>query len=254
MKVMNLFRAELYKMCHSQLLMLHILIPMLGIALFLSYYVSARWNEVEKVIAYLQVVACAFPMAIAMSETIIAEQEAKAGSYQTLLSVPCTKRKVHVIKLTIVSLVGLCAVMAAVCGFGILFSLFYDIENVGFNTLFYVKVALLLFASHVPLYMIQYVISFAVGKGVGLSVGLIGSVLVALLQTGLGDACWMYFPWGIPIHICSRYAYDVAMEIKLFHSAEVRVAFIISVIISIIMIGVIGVGSMYWEPHTEGEE
>lgn len=247
-----MFLSELYKLCHSQLLLFHIMLPILGMTLFLSYYKISNWNEVEKVLVYLQVVASVFPTAIAVIETIITQQELRAGKYQMLLTVPDRKRSIHYIKITIVSALGLGATILAVLGFGILFR---NMGNVGFTTLFYGKVAILLFTSYVPLYMMQYVICYVCGKGVGLGVGIIGSLLTALLRTGLGDRCWMYLPWGIPVHLSSRYVYGEVLQKNFGNNMEVKKAWGFLAVACIIMIGFIAIWSKKWEPHTEcGEE
>ena len=251
MRIRNIFLSEVYKICRSPILLFHILIPLLGAMIFLSYYSIAGWNEQEKILGYLQVVAGVFPIVIAMCETMLVQQEVRAGKYDMLLTVPHRRASVHFVKLTIVSVLGLCATLLSMFGFGILFR---KMGNIGLPTLFYGKVAILLFTSYIPLYMIQYVICYIGGKGIGLGVGILGSLLTLLLRTGLGDECWMYFPWGIPIHLSCRYAYEEMLQINLWSNPEVKIAWGWLMILVIIMIVFIIIWSKKWEPHVECDE
>lgn len=251
MRIRNIFLSEAYKICRSPILLFHILIPLLGVMVFLSYYSISGWNEMEKILGYLQVVAGVFPIAIAMCETMVIQQEVRAGKYTMLLTTPRGRASVHFVKLTIVSVLGLGATVLTILGFGILFR---NMGNVGVSTLFYGKVAILLFISYIPLYMIQYVVCCIGGKGIGLSVGIVGSLVTLLLRTGLGDGYWMYLPWGIPIHLSCRYAYDEMLQINLWSDPEVKKACGCFVIMCVIMIVFLIIWSKKWEPHVECDE
>lgn len=251
MRIRNIFLSEAYKIWRSPILLFHIWIPLLGVMIFLFYYSISGWNEQEKILGYLQVVAGVFPIVIAMCETMLVQQEVRAGKYNMLLTIPCGRASVHFVKLTIVSVLGLCATILAMLGFGIIFR---NMGNIELPTLFYGKVAILLFTSYMPLYMIQYVICYIGGKGMGLSVGILGSLLTLLLRTGLGDGCWMYLPWGIPIQLSCRYAYDKMYQLNLWSNSEVKSACGCCVIMCVIMIGFIFIWSKRWEPHIECDE
>lgn len=196
----RLFQSELYKLLHSSLAYVHLFVPILGITVFLAYYTISPWDEPEKVSGYLQILAMIFPVLIAVITTITSDMEAQTGFFQGLLGVPCEKKVIHITKLGVLLMFGLISALMAVVGFGILF---HWMGNISFSTSFYIKAAVLLFSGNIPLYIVHYMISFAFPKGMGLGLGIVGSLLTALLLTGLGDRIWYYLPWGISIRMCS---------------------------------------------------
>ncbi len=195
----NSLKSDLYKLCHSSLLLIHFIVPVVGIILFLWYYSFSTWNELNKLSAYIQVVSVSFPVLIGIIASILAESEQKAGGFQMLLSSATPKYIPHITKLIWLILFGFCSALLALVGFGIGFSI---LGYTTFKLLFYIKTALLLSISVTPLYFLHYIISFIGGKGYSLGLGIIGSLLSALFLTGLGDGIWTFLPWGI----CARFS------------------------------------------------
>ncbi len=187
-------KSDLYKLCHSPLLLLHFLVPVVGITLFVWYYSFSAWNELNKLSAYIQIVSVSFPVLIGIITSMLAESEQKSGGFQMLLSTPAPKYVPHITKLIWLILFGLCSAALALIGFGIGFSV---LGYTTFKLLFYIKTAVLLSISVIPLYLLHYIISFIAGKGYSLGLGIIGSLLSALFLTGLGDGIWSFLPWGI---------------------------------------------------------
>ena len=147
----RIIKTDIYKIIHSPLLLIHLVIPILGAAIFLAYYMISPWSEVEKVMAYLQVLAMAFPFLISLITVMVAEQEQRAGSFQMLLSSPCSRFIPHFSKLIVLLILGLFSSVIAVVGFGFIFRL---MGNTYFSILLYVKEAILLFIGNVILYKI----------------------------------------------------------------------------------------------------
>lgn len=195
----NNLKSDLYKICHSPLLLIHFIVPVIGIILFVWYYSFSLWNEFTKVSAYIQILAVTFPTLIGINASVLSESEQKAGGFQMLLSTATSKSIPHITKLIWLILFGFCSSMFALVGFGIGFRL---LGYTTFNLLFYLNTALLLSISVIPLYFLHYIISFVWGKGYSLGLGIIGSLLSALLLTGLGDGIWTFLPWGI----CARFS------------------------------------------------
>ena len=57
-------RAEFYKMKRSPVTISHIIIPILVSAVFLAYYASSGWEEIDKITAFYQALGSAFPVLI----------------------------------------------------------------------------------------------------------------------------------------------------------------------------------------------
>ncbi len=198
----RIIHSEFYKLMHSAVALIHLLVPILGMAVFLAYYRILPWTESEKISSYLQIVAVVFPVLLAVIMTIIRDSERMTGSFQEILCVPCQKSMIHVTKLLLMVFCGFLATFVAVFGFGIFFKW---MGNDSFSSSFYVKAAVLLFSGYIPLYLLQYMISLTFPKGMGLGFGIFGSLLSALLMTGLGDAVWCYLPWSVSARMCSVY-------------------------------------------------
>lgn len=187
-------KSDLYKLCHSPLLLIHFIVPVVGMILFVWYYSFSPWNEVDKLSAYIQILSVSFPVLIGIMTSILAESEQKSGGFQMLLSTATPKYIPHITKLIWLILFGFCSSLLVLVGFGIGFSV---LGYTTFKLLFYIKTAVLLSISVVPLYLLHYIISFLAGKGYSLGLGIIGSLLSALFLTGLGDGIWTFLPWGI---------------------------------------------------------
>ena len=83
--------------------------------------------------------------------------------------------------------------------------------------MFYIKTAVLLLISVIPLYLLHYIISFIAGKGYSLGLGIIGSLLSALFLTGLGDGIWTFLPWGIAARFSETLLVSNLINIDFLH-------------------------------------
>lgn len=246
----NLFymiKANIFKMLHSKLLYLHLIIPVVGVTVFTAYYSYSPWKEEAKVLIYLQAVAMAFPLMISIATTMMYEQEQKAGNFQNILSVPYAKVIAHWGNLLTLCLFGLLASILTILGFGGLFRIMgFD----KFSILIYFKLVLVMFLSNVTLYVLQYIICFTWGNGISLSFGILGTLLSPLLYLGLGDFIWSYIPCGYAIRI-STYYFNQYVDLNLFHvilpdlKRGIMTIGIITIIILIYFVG--------WSNRWQGE-
>lgn len=206
-------KSDLYKLLHSPLLYIHILIPATGIFLFLWYYSYSIWSELEKISAYIQALSICYPVLIGVITSNFTDMEQKAANFQTLLSTPTQKCIPHLAKLTTLIAFGFASSLLSLLVFG------YGLQLLGYTTfhlLFFFFTAILLLISVFPLYVLQCIVSFVFGKGYSLGLGIIGSLLSALLQTGLGDNLWPFLPWGIAARFSDSLLIARAMCIDFF--------------------------------------
>ena len=63
----------------------------------------------------------------------------------------------------------------------------------------YVQVIGLLLLASTPIYQIHFLCAFIFGKSASMGLGIAGSLLSAIMLTGLGDVCWQYIPqaWSV---------------------------------------------------------
>lgn len=187
-------KSDLYKVFHTPLWLIHLVIPVIGIVLFIWYYSFSLWDEMNKLSGYIQTLSVTFTVLIGIITSVLAETEQKAGEFQSLLVAANSKYVTHISKLILLVLFGFSSALLALVGFGMCFM---SMGYTTFNLLFYVKTAILLIMSVIPIYLLQYIVSFLFGKGFSIGLGIVGGLICALLLTGLGDGIWWYLPWGI---------------------------------------------------------
>lgn len=244
----QLFRwinVECYKFFHSPILVVHLLAPLAGAGIFLAYYMISPWAEVQKVSVYLQMLAMTFPVLIGVIVTMSEESEADAGGFQSALGAPCRKWLPHMAKILVLLFFGLLSSIIAVAGFGFAFRI---TGNVAFPMSFYMNGAGLLFAGYLPLYLLQYLISFSFGKGAGLGLGIVGTLLSALMITGLGDKIWTFLPWSVSIRFVSIFTAvgdDPFLAVK-----GVAAAGLFLLAASMILLALLRYWSVKWEKQT----
>lgn len=237
-------KSDIYKSLHSQVLLIHLFVPLFGMAAFLAYYAISLWSEPQKVSAYLQVLAMAFPMLIGIVTVIVSEQESQAASCQMLLSTPCKRYIPHFAKLLVILIFGFLSSVIAVFGFGFAFRL---MGNAFFSFSLYIKSAMLLFFGNLTLYILQYIVSFALGKGIGLGLGIVGSLLSALLLTGLGDRIWTFLPWSIAIRFCSMFVESKVTNLSFINLHGVIQGMMFIGLTSVILLLILVLWSTKWD-------
>ncbi|SHO47658.1 lantibiotic immunity ABC transporter MutG family permease subunit [Anaerocolumna xylanovorans] len=241
----NNIRAAVFKMLHSNILFLHLLVPVLGILVFCGYYSVSSWSERDKVYGYIQAVAIVFPLMISIAVSMLYELELKAGNFQTILSAPYSRIIAHGGNFISLCLLGVFASIVTVMGFGVVFRLMGFVK---FSIAFYFKLSLIMFLSNVALYFIQYIICFIAGKGLSLSFGIVGTLLSPLLYLGLGDIIWRYIPYGYGIRIaayyCERYTDSNSCK-AIAHNFEADT--VTAGVITIILAGIFIIWSNLWQ-------
>lgn len=193
----GLLRADLLKTRRTPFILIHLLAPLAGAGVFLAYYSYSPWSAADKALAFMQSLGCAFPALIGLVCSMAAEQEASAGQFQGMLAVPANKITTYVSKLLILLLFGLVAVLLAYLIFGLGFGGILQQDRLGIA--FYLTGAVILFGSSIFLYVLHLWISLCLGRGASIGAGIAGSLIAALMLTGLGDTLWPYLPfaWGV---------------------------------------------------------
>ena len=69
-------KSDFYKLWHSPLVMLHFGFSICGAGIVMIYVLFSKSNEINKLAAFFQLLAVAFPFAIGIVCQIVAEQEA----------------------------------------------------------------------------------------------------------------------------------------------------------------------------------
>ncbi len=217
-------KSDLYKLYHSSFFVIHLLIPAAGVAMLLLFAVISNSDTPAKLAAFCQFIAIAFPFIISMVCFMLAEQEAKAGHFQNILCLP-GRKAVILSKLTILLASGLISVLLTSVSFSVLFPLVSEAAEIPIG--FYTLIPLVLWGSHLFLYCFHLLIAFRFGKNVGIGLGGLGSLLAALLYTGLGSGLWFVVPYGWGIHF-SMYTLQSLLGVIPSDLAEFRLGFVFS--------------------------
>ena len=201
MVMLRLLRAEFLKTKRTPFLLTHLIVPIIISGIFLAYYTYSPWGFNDRVMAYLQGVACGFPIIIGLVCAMAAEQEANTGHFQEMLAATKTKIMAYLSKLVLLLLFSFGAVLLSVGIFSVGFIELLHEDTFGFQ--FYFIAGCILFVSYVFLYILHLFISLHFGKGASIALGIVESLLVALLLTGLGDGIWSFIPYGWGGHFVS---------------------------------------------------
>lgn len=244
-------KADFYKFSHSKIIFSHFIIPILGLIIMLSYYVISSWSELDKISVYLQVVAMAFPLIISIIVTMVYEQEEEGSRFQYFLSVPDKKYVPHLSKLFLLIILGIISTIISILGFGLIFKF---IGNDSVSLLFYLKEVGIMFISNIPIYMIQYLVVFCFGKGASIGLGIVGSLIAALMITGIGDGIWFVLPWGYSIRFSSYFfQYNMKNSLVIIAEEQVKLAMVSILIFIIVFVILQLVFSNYWEGRREND-
>ncbi len=181
--------------------------------LFTQIIRKAAWAEPEAAKLYIQAVAIAFPLMIAIVTTLVYEADAEAGSFCMFHTLADRKVKGHIGNLLALLLYGSGACILAVIGFGMLYrggivfgegvaGMVLEIESV-LPLSFYVEITCLLFGVHIASYLLQYILCYTCGKAISLGWGIVGLLQSPLLYLGIGDRIWKWIPCNYGIRMVS---------------------------------------------------
>ncbi|PHA32764.1 lantibiotic immunity ABC transporter MutG family permease subunit [Bacillus wiedmannii] len=199
----RIVRADFIKMKHTFFFWIHIAMPIIGIALFLSYYSISKVDSINKVSGYIQVLSISFPLLISVVCSSVVEQEAVAGNFKELLSTEYGRRKAFISKVCLLLICGFCSTMLAVFGFAAGFHFLLGQNDFPFAL--YVEISFILFGCQIFMYIWHLFLNFRFSKGASIGVGIIEILLAALMLTGMGDVIWKYTPCAWSVRLCNYF-------------------------------------------------
>lgn len=243
----NYTKSDLYKLRHSGFLLIHILIPVLGAGLTMLYAAFSHTDNLNKLAAFFQILAIAFPFVISIICQIVVEPEAKAGHFQNILTLPNRKKSI-ISKLSILLLFGLLSTILCTVLFGLLF-LTID-SQLRLSIVMLIKTSTILWGSNILLYATHLFLSFRFGKNFCIGVGVIGSLSAALLQTGLGTGLWYILPYGWGVHF-SEYMLAKYFQLTATSDTDVKIGIILCIVATCVIIELLLLWFLRYEGKTE---
>ncbi|MBU3092182.1 lantibiotic immunity ABC transporter MutG family permease subunit [Clostridium sp. CF011] len=241
--LLRCIKSDFYKLRHTSIPWIHLLIPLAGAIMFLAYYRLSSFDAVKKISGYLETLAIAFPLLIGIISGIVIEQEEQAGNFQTLLCSTKSKCTTYLSKLIVLLLLGSFSIILAVGTFAL-----------GFQTMpniFYLKAAGALVIGNMFLYILHVFISLQFGKGASTGLGVFESLVSALMLTGLGDRVWHFIPCAWSVRFCDNLVVEWA---KYSTSAFAVVDTKQGVFIMLFTVCIASVASLFWFKRWEGRK
>lgn len=241
-------KSDFYKLRHTSLLWIHILIPLIGTIAFLSYYSISPWNSTTKISGYFEALAIAFPMLVGLVCSMVISQEEQAGYFQEILLNTGWRGTAFLSKLIILISGAILSTAVASTVFGVGFQLV--LRQGDFSLSFYVQATSGLIAGSIFLYILHILVSFKYGKGGSIGLGILGSLISAIMLTGLGDKIWQIVPWSWNGRFCDfSVLKQVNPSIYYMLQSEIQRG----VISMIAMIFIALVISLFWVSGWEGK-
>lgn len=188
----RIMHADILKMRKSNIKKIHLIIPILGIVLFLFYFYVSKHSDIGKVSAFLQVLGISFPLLISVITSLNIEQEFLAGNFIGMLTGSIVKNYTFISKIILLIFMGFISSLIACLGFYLGILLMF--KGTIFNLNFYIESSLILIVSNIFLYIFHLFVSMRYGKSVSIGWGIMESMLSALLLTDLGGKIWSYIP------------------------------------------------------------
>ena len=191
----RLIKAEFWKVRHTLLTWIHLLVPLLGIVVFLMYYSWSGWSDEGKVSGYIQVLSIAFPLIISVVCSLSVEME-EQGHFQTMLGAMVHKKAALLAKWAVLAVLGLGALLLAVGGFAAGFGMMTG--GSVYTPAQYAGMVGVLWLGGINLYLLHLFLNLAFSKTISMCVGTAELLTAALFLTGLGEGLWQFFPcsWG----------------------------------------------------------
>ena len=190
-KLKTLIKADIMKLKSTQIVWIHLYIPLIGLLIFLSYFSFSPWNNFSKVSSYLQVLCIAFPVLISVITSMVSEQELLAGNFRNMLTHSGIKILPFISKYIVILTLSIVSTLISVIGFYVGFSF---IESNIFTLRTYLNISLILILCSVFMYNIHFFLSFRFSKSISIGIGVVESLIAALFLTGMGDGRWPFFP------------------------------------------------------------
>ena len=184
-------KSDFLKMKRQPILIMHFLLPLLGIVIFYGYFSNTPYKSASKVIAFLEMTAIIFPTLIGIVCSMVTEQESSAGNFQQMLT-SWVKLMPFLSKLTVVLVLGFSAIILLVGGFGVEF--IYILHKSPFGFGYYLYAACILFVNNIFIYVLNLIVSLKFGNMQSIGIGIVESILSILFITRLFDGSWSFLP------------------------------------------------------------
>ena len=238
--ILRCIRADIIKSKNTPLLLLHLLLPVIGTLIFVGYFHVSGWSEMVNVSVFLEVMAIVFPFLIGIVVGFMIQLEHQAGNFQLMLGTIKSRGSVYMAKFIYFLILAYISIVLSVT----IFAICYPVLPL----VFYLKIAPILLLMVSPIYLISLLVGLIFGQSASMGLGIVGSLISALMLTGLGDGIWMFIPWAWGVRFIDYFILkQTSMELPIHMENEYNVAFYIVVSTTIILLTISLIWFNYWE-------
>lgn len=231
---MKLLKAEFYKMRHTFLVPIHVIVPFAAGVLFLAW---TRISAQLQFSVFVQAVGVAFPVLASVICAGNVDLEI-SGHLQGFLMTTGKKGSALLAKWMSLEILAFFAVMGATIIYGAGNRLILGDMEIPFSV--FLKAGVLLWLGSLPLYLEHLFLNLCFSKVVSLAVS-IGELLIsALFLTGLGEGKWQYVPctWsarGTSLYLAEKFNRRAALGASATELHEILTCVLMSVSLCVII-------------------
>ncbi|MGO4987892.1 lantibiotic immunity ABC transporter MutG family permease subunit [Gallicola sp. Sow4_E12] len=241
--LLNSLKQEDYLFRHSSLIWMHILFPVLGIVMLGLYFFGG--SREQAILDFTRILSIVYPFVIGIVCAVAVSLEEESGMYHRIFTFPGNRSVPYFVKLIYLLLAGLVSLTITIMGFVFLYSKNHNEAIFIPDLIFGVRV---IWLTAIPVYLIQYFLSYRFGNVFGISVGVIGTLIAALMETGLGDGIWMYSIWGAGNRILT--VNSLSDKMKVYFAGEINSCILFSIVISMVFV----IGLWFFSQGFEGQK
>lgn len=244
--LLNQLKADKVKLSRTSFFWLHLIIPVVGIVIFVSYMGMTPYRAQVLTGGYFQVLGTIYPIIIALLTSIISEQEAEA-CYSFFMLANTSRRNTLFSKLFYLLFTGLVSCLLIAFGYGFL----APMARAGYNPslVLLVKAVLTLWGTSIFQYLLHTWLSFRFGRGANFGMAAFEFLLSALMLTGLGDTMWMFFPCAWSSRMMSIIL-NASIEGAILSFLPQELIYTIVVVLTLLMLAFL----LFWFLRWEGQE
>ncbi|WP_411348738.1 lantibiotic immunity ABC transporter MutG family permease subunit [Paenibacillus sp. WLX2291] len=248
--VWRCLHADWYKVKRTPFVWMHVGLPLIWTIVYVLYMQGRTYTMVNVYTGYMEVLGAMLPLLSGIICGMVAMQEEQAGHFQNVLTRTRIKETGYASKLLLVWGCGSLSIILSVLLLGCGISLSLDIGQVPYATFLLGAVYLLLTSA--ILYVIQLWVSFTFGIGASILLGGSGTLIAAIMITGLGDHIWHYIPWAWGVRMTDSIALlhmDTLTEaVQSYLKQDMATGWLWVIAVSIVTL----LGSLLWFRHWEG--
>lgn len=243
-------KANAFLLKQTPFYILHMVIPLIGIIIFLAYLQASHHLPQSLTVNYFQLMALSYPLLAAWVSTIVFEPEIEAGGGYFMLSA-ISRVQVLINKLLFILGSGLIACLLVTVGYGEL----ARVVHKGFQPSLTILLgsALIIWGSALFLYLFHIWLILRFGKNVNFALAVVEVLLSALMLTGLGETIWFAVPSAWGMRLLPVFAKKIYGQSHVNLILPLSVIIIIMIIATFLMLTFLCIWFTMWEGRSNEE-